>query len=151
MQTLSWHTIEHWHTEKTSDWYWIVGIITVALALISIIIGNLIFAILIIVASFTLSLFASKRPRVLEAKIDRMGVTFGNTHYPYGNLESFWIETKEHHPRIIFKSKKVFMHFIVIFIEEVQPEDVRHALLEHLPEDEHKEPFLEKLLMYLGF
>lgn len=151
MEKLSWHTVEYWHTEKTSDWYWIVGIIAVSIALIALILGNVIFALLILVSAFTLSLFASRPPKVVEVSIDRMGVTFGNIHYPYVHLDSFWVETKEHHPKLLIKSKKVFMPYIVIFIHDVLPEDVRATMLHHLPEEEHSEPFLEKLLLHLGF
>ena len=151
MEKISWHTIEYLHREKTTDWYWIVGIITVSIALISIILTNIIFAILIFVSSFTLSLFASKKPEVILVEINTSGVSFGKTHYPYKNLDSFWIETREIHPKIILKSKKVFMPFIVIFIEEVEEERVREVLLQHLPEEEHHEPLLEKLLIYFGF
>jgi len=151
MENLTWHTHEYHHTEKTSDWYWIVGIVTISVAIIAVILNNIIFAILIVVSSFTLSLFASKKPEIVEVKINGMGVTIGDTHYPYSNLESFWIETRDHRDRILLKSKKVFMPFIVIFIEEMEPQVLRKTLTEHLPEEEHAEPFLEKLLIYLGF
>ncbi len=148
---LSWQTIEYLHQEKTSDWYWIVAIVTISIALISIILNNLIFAILIIVSSFTLSLFASKRPDIIKIDIDDSGITVGKTHYKYSDLDSFWIETREHIPKILLKSKKTFMPFIVVFIEEIEPEKVREELSQHLPEEEHIEPFLEKLLLYFGF
>ncbi len=151
MEKISWHTIEYLHHEKTSDWYWIVGIVTISIALISIILNNVIFAILIIVSSFTLSLFASKRPDVVEINIDNRGVTVGKIHYNYKNLDSFWVETREHIPKVLLKSKKTFMPFIVIFIEDIEPEKVHEVLSQYLPEEEHTEPFLEKLLIYFGF
>ena len=148
---ISWKAKGHLHTEKTSDWYWIVGIITVSIAIVSIILNNIIFAILIIVSSFTLSLFASKKPEILDMEIDSVGISVGKTRYPYKNLQSFWVETREFHPKIILKSKKIFMPFIVVLIEDIDEEMVRQKLLEHLPEEEHIEPFLEKLLIYFGF
>ncbi len=148
---LSWQTIEYLHHEKTSDWYWIVAIVTISIALISIILSNLIFAILIIVSSFTLSLFASKRPDIIQIDIDNTGVTVGKTHYKYSDLDSFWVETREHIPRVLLKSQKTFIPFVVVFIEEVQPDKVQEVLSQYLPEEEHTEPFLEKLLLYFGF
>jgi hypothetical protein len=153
MEKLSWHTLEYLHTEKTSDWYWIVGIITVTIAVIAIIMNNIIFAILILVASFTLSLFASRKPRVIEISLDGSGITVGRTKYPYNHIESFWVETRNYHPRLLLKSKKFFMPYLVILIDEevVHPDEIRAFLLNHLHEEEHSEPFLEKLLVYLGF
>ncbi len=153
MEKLSWNTIEYLHQEKTTDWYWIVGIVTISIAIISIILNNIIFAILILVSSFTLMLFASRPPSEVEVDIDDLGIRVGNTIYPYKHLDSFWVETRENNDRILLKSKKLFMPLIIIFIEEnqVRPGDVRGMLLKHLPEEEHAEPFLEKLLVYLGF
>ncbi len=151
LDKISWTTKEYFHQEKTADWYWVVGIVTISIALISIILNNVIFAILVIVSSFTLSLFASRKPEDIKITVDQKGVTVGKTQYPYINLDSFWIETREIQPKIILKSKKMLMFFIVIFIEEVEIEEVKELLNRHLPEEEHQEPFLEKLLVYLGF
>ena len=151
MDKLSWQAPLHIYREKTADWYWIVAIITISIALISIILNNIIFAILILVSSFTLSLFASKRPETVTMTIDHTGVTVGNTQYSYAHLESFWIETREAYPKILLKSEKLLMPFITILLDDMDSELVREKLLQHLPEEEHAEPFLEKLLIYLGF
>ena len=146
-----WQAHEYLHSEKNADWYWIVGIVTASIALISTILGNIIFALLIIVSSFTLSLFASRKPELVNIEINESGVNVGATRYPYANLESFWIETRDAHPRVLVKSKKVFMPFVVLFLNNEEPADIHSLLSEHLPEEEHTEPFLEKLLIYLGF
>ena len=151
MDKISWKTHEYLHSQKTTDWYWMVAIVTISIALISIILNNVIFAILIIVSSFTLSLFASIKPEIVDVEIGPAGVTMGKTRYPYSNLDSFWIETRDAHPRIIIKSKKVFMPFLVLFLSEADPEKIHPILMQHLPEEEHIEPLLEKLLIYLGF
>ncbi len=151
MEKISWETIEYLHKEKTADWYWIVGIVTISIALISIILNNVIFAILIIVSSFTLSLFASKKPGLIIVDMSNVGVMVGKNSYLYKDLESFWIETRDSYPRILLKSKKVFMPFIMILIEDIEPEQIREFLSKHLPEEEHTEPLLEKLLLYFGF
>lgn len=151
MENLSWQTPEYIHKEKTNDWYWIVGIVTISIALVAIILNNLIFGILIIVCSFALSLFASRKPDTITIAIDNLGVDVGKTHHPYGVLESFWIETRDAHPRLMLKAKKTWMPFMIILLGDVPAEEIRHQLLQHLPEEEHTEPFLEKLLIYLGF
>lgn len=151
MDKISWESVEYIHTEKTNDWYWIVGIVTLSIAVISIILNNVIFAILIIISSFTLSLFASRKPDMVPVHIDNLGVTFGKTHYPYLNLESFWIETRDNFPRLLVKSKKILMPYIVIHIHIDDAGEIRTILGQHLREEEHTEPLLEKILIYLGF
>ena len=151
MEKISWKAHERIHTEKTNDWYWIVAIVTISIAVLSIILDNVIFGILIIISSFTLSLVASKKPEYLETTIDSRGVRTGKIFYPYDNLDSFWIETRDAHPRLILKSKKMFMTFITILLEDMDPDEVGDYLSQHLHEEEHVEPLLEKLLIYFGF
>jgi hypothetical protein len=55
MEKLEWQAPEYIHTEKTGDWYWIVGIISVSIFLISAILGDIIFGLLVLVSTFALS------------------------------------------------------------------------------------------------
>jgi hypothetical protein len=119
--------------------------------LVSIILNNLIFGILIIISSFTLSLFASKRPETVDVEINDVAVVFGENRYPYSTLTSFWIETRDHIPRILLKSEKIFMPYVIIFTEDESLTEIHDLLSKHLPEEEHREPLLEKLLIYFGF
>jgi hypothetical protein len=151
MNKLTWETYEYLHTEKTSDWYWIVGIVTLSIAIIAIILNNIIFGIFIIVASLVLSLFASRKPDVVTVVLDSAGITFGKTRYPYSALESFWFESNDAHPRLLIKSRKMFMHYIVIHADNEDSDEIRQFMRQHLKEEELTEPLLEKVLIYLGF
>lgn len=151
MEKITWTTIEYLHQEKDNDWYWIVGIVTVTVAIVSILLNNLIFAILILVSSFILTLFASKEPKVLNVEIGDKEIIFGKTKFPYKELEAYWIETKEGLPRIILKSKKIFIPYISIFLEETDPEIVDDILSKKIKKEEMTEPLFEKLLLYFGF
>ena len=151
MDKVTWNAHQYIHTDKTADWYWIVGIITITITVVSIILNNIIFGILILIASFTLSLSASKKPKVVDIYADKNGIGVGKIFYPYANLDSFWVEDRDAHPRIILKSQKVFMPYIPILLDDMNPQTVRNFLLQHLREEEHIEPFLEKLLIYFGF
>ena len=151
MQHISWRAPEYIHTEKTADWYWIVGIVTISIAIIAIILGNLIFGILIIVSSLTLSLYASRPARMIEIDVSGLGVKIGSQFFPYAELDSYWIDTVGPHPKIILKTKKKLMFFITALIENESPEELDTFLAHYLPQVEHTEPFLEKLLVYLGF
>ena len=151
MDKISWEAPLHIYKEKNADWYWIVGIVTISIAIVAIILNNVIFAILILVSSFTLSLLASRKPDVVRMEINNTGIVVGNTQYPFAHLESFWVETREVYPKIILKSKKMLMPFITVLLLDADQNNAREKLLQHLPEVEHTEPFLEKLLIYLGF
>ena len=151
MKKIEWKAPEYIYKEKTADWYWIVGIVSVSVAIISVILNNPIFGLLIIISAFTLSLYATRRPEIVTIKINELGVRIGRTDYPYSELESFWVEDRDAYPRVFFKSQKKLSLFIIAMIEGTDPEEIRDVLNDYLPETEHSEPFLEKVLIYLGF
>ena len=148
---ISWDAPEHLHIEKTNDWYWSVGIITITAAALAIIFNNFVFGILILVAAFALVVHAAKKPKMVHCEIDDRGIVLDEILYPFLTLESFWIDAHEQPSKILVKSHKTFMPFIVIYIEEVDPEQVREILLNYIAETEHREPFSLKLLEKFGF
>lgn len=148
---ISWHAPDFIKYERSTDWYWAVGVITIALAVAGFVFGNVLFGILVIVASFALVLQSSRDPEIHEFVISRKGVKANKILYPYSSLKSFWVENNPHEQKILLQSEKVWMPYIVIPIEEVDPEAVRNFLIQFLPEEEHQEPLAQKLMEYLGF
>ncbi len=148
---VSWNAPEHFHAEKGSDWYWAVGIITLALAAVAFILGNPITGIFVLVAAVALVLHASKKPDVIYHEINDRGIMVNKTFYPFLGLESFWIPHNELPPKMIVKSRKLLMPFIIIYIEELDPEEIREVMLHYIAETEHREHFLHKLFERFGF
>jgi hypothetical protein len=147
---IEWDAPEHYHYERSPDWYWAVGIIACTGTALAFIFGNVIFGILIIVATTTVFLFSKNTPRILHYEINDRGVVIHDTLYPFLTLDSFWIDTLHPEPKILLKSHKFFMPYISVIIEDVDPEDVRSVLLNYIAETEHIEPFTQKLLERLG-
>lgn len=152
MENFTWKTYEHIHTEKTPDWYWIVGIVTVTVAIISIFLNNIIFAVLTIIGSFALSLFASKKPAIVSVTVSKNGIAFGKNFFNYPDIESFWVETRDGLPRLIIKTKRVFIPNVTILLDEsIDPDNLRFFLRKYISVEENTEPAFEKILIYLGF
>lgn len=148
---ISWNAPAHFYVEKRPDWYWAVGIITLAIAAVCFIFAQIITGIFVVVAAVALVLHASKPPRRIYCEINDRGIMVDNVLYPFLSLESFWIPHDEVPPKLILKSHKTFMPFLVIFIDEVDPESVRKVMLKYIAETEHREPFLKHLLEGFGF
>jgi hypothetical protein len=151
MDKLEWQTHEYIHRDKTADWYWILAIITVSVVIISIILNNLIFAILVIISAITLALYATRQPKIITIEITESGIKIGDEMHLYGDIESFWIETRDSFPRIFIKSKKKLSLYTTVLLGDMDPGAVHDILSNHLVETEHTEPFLEKLMLYFGF
>lgn len=148
---LSWDAPEHMHIEKSNDWYWSISIITITIASLAFIFGNAIFGIFILVSAFALIAHGSQRPKIVHYEINDRGLMANDILYPYLGLDSFWIDAHEKPSKILIKSHKMFMPFIIVYIEEVDPEKVREVLLTYIAEKEHHEHFTQRLLEWLGF
>ena len=151
MDKIEWQAPEYIHTEKSTDWYWIVGIISISIAIISIILNNFIFGILIIISAVTLSLYATRRPETVWVEIDNRSIIINETVHLFEDIDSFWVETRDAYPRVFIRLKKKISMYVVIMMGNADPEEVREKLSRHIPETEHTEPLLEKVLLYLGF
>ncbi|MFA6315326.1 MAG: hypothetical protein WC648_03100 [Candidatus Paceibacterota bacterium] len=148
---ISWNAPEHIHREKSPDWYWAVGIITLALAVVAFIFGNIITGIFVLIAAVALVLNASKHPNHVYHEINDRGIIVGNTLYSFLSIDSFWIPHDEVPAKLILKSRKTFMPYIVIYIDEVDAEAVRETMQNFIAETEHHEPFLKHVLERFGF
>ena len=148
---ISWNAPEHFYVEKHPDWYWAVGIVTLTLAAVCFILGSIIPGIFVVVAAVALVLHASKPPRIVYHEVNDRGLVVDDILYPFLTLDSFWIPHDEAIPKIIIKSRKTFMPYIVLFIEEIDPEKVREIMLRYISETEHHEPLLKHVLEWLGF
>ena len=148
---ISWQAPEHFYVEKRPDWYWTVGIITLALAAVAIILGNVITGIFVVVAAVALVLHASHPPHIVNHEINDRGIQVGDRLYPFLALESFWIAHDQLPGKMILKSRKLFMPYTVILIDEIDPELVREVMLKYIAETEHHEHFLTYALERFGF
>jgi len=140
--------------EKTSDWYWAVGIITLCVAVISIIFGNVLFGLIVVIGGFILSIFAARRPDLVRFEINKSGILINRRLYPFGTLESFFVEDNIHHEmqsKLLVKSQHLMVPLIVIPLEGVDPKEIRDFLLDHLLEEHHQESLGQKIMEGLGF
>lgn len=149
---IEWDAHEYEHKERSPDWFWAVGIISVSIAIASVIFGNIIFGILVLISAFTLSLFANRPPSTLHVSVNEKGITRGKISYPYSALESFWIDTEHPHKKIILRSEKMFMPLIIVPLgDNTDVEQLHENLSLFLSEELHSLPFVERILEYLGF
>lgn len=148
---ITWDMPEYYHTDKTADWYWTLGIIAISIAVLCVLFGDVLLALFAILGALTLGIYAHREPNIVPHEISTKGVLVDKTLYTFNSLESFWIESDEPRPKIVLKSKKMFMPYILIPCEGLPLNEVRKVLLAHLPEVEHHEPLTQKLFEHFGF
>ena len=148
---LSWYTPDHDFPEKPSDWYISVCVIGLAIAIASLFVNNLLFAIFAILSTGSIILHAAKKPEMIEVAISVQGIQIRHDFYPFSKLHSFWINHEKHKDEIILHSDRAVLPHLIIPIRDVNPEWVRAELRMHIPERAAHKNLIDRLQEYLGF
>ena len=151
MTKLTWTAPEYVYRHKNPDWYWILGIVTLTAAIVSLLLGDILFSFVILLSGFVLALYGARPPRTLTYTLTEKGIIADATLYPYSTLESYWIDDTVIPSRLLVQSRKIAMPLIVIPIEEVHDDDVSEILTDYLHEVEHQESLSQKIFEYFGF
>ena len=148
---IRWKAYEHEHIERTNDWYWALGIFAAATALISIIFGNYLFGLLILIAAFTLGVLARTPPPLVEFELSDRGIRVDGTMHRFEEIISFWVEDHDADPPILLIDTIKWMSpNLVIPLQGVDAKLVRAYLTERAEEVPMKEPVWHKILEFFG-
>ncbi len=152
MTKFSWQTPEYAHFEKSSDWYWTVGIIAGALVVTAVIFGDILFGVVLAVGTFTLCLFASRKPSIVSVEVSDKGVAIEKTLFPFATLESFSVDDAHHHgPRLVLKSKKPVVPLIAVPIQGVDLQELHDYLETQLKPETFEQNLMHTLFERMGF
>ncbi len=149
-QNITWRAFDRLHEHKDPDWFWGIGIVATAIAVISIFAGNPLFGIIIVIATITLFLHAIKKPEYVKTRVAEGGLSVDNSFFPFAELESFCIHTDGGKSHLIVKSKRAIISRIVIPVEKTDEHTAREALIQYLPEKKLTVPFSHQVIEFLG-
>lgn len=149
--SLTWSAPEYHHYQKSNDWYWAVGIITLSITTLAFFFHNALFGILVLLSAGILVFYAIRVPGNVDYEINNRGIMVNKELHPYLTIEAFWIETRHGEPKIILKSKKAIQPYIIIPVHNDSADEIATVLREFLEEKELQEPTAHKVMEYLGF
>lgn len=150
-RVIVWQALEHEHGERSADWYWTVGAISISLVILTAYFGNYLLATVVALASFASILHAQRGPDMIRYEIGPRGIVVNDTLYTYANLASFWIDHLAYRSRIVVKPKKPLAPLLVMPLTDLDEDAVREYLEQYLDEVEHTESMAKKLLERIGF
>ena len=149
--SISWDVITHVHKERTADWYWALGLVAIVGAAASVWLGNILFAIIILVAAGSLATLAARGPREHSVHIDNKGITIDGTLFAYRSLKSFWVDTHPEQPRLYLMTRGLMAPHITLPLDSVsQGEQIRSYLRPKVEEVEQEPHVGEHILELIG-
>lgn len=149
----SWDTAPYEHREKSTDWYWALGILVVVGAAIAFLNKNLLFGFLIIFGGLMIGHFASKKPEMISVEISMRGVAINGSLIGFNAVTAFWMYRNPFGVRkLILKTTRNFSPIISIPIpDDVRATDLREFLITQIPEVEIQESFADLFMERIGF
>jgi len=151
-RSVSWDAPEHYHIEKGGDWFFALTIITVAVVVVAIFLGNILFALLCGIAGTVLAIAAGRPPRIINYSVSVRGIKIGGESYPFTGLKAFDIvEDDPRGPQLLVLTQHHFMPLLVMPLPEEYIDDIEDLIAGRLPEEQLKEPFFNKVLEFFGF
>lgn len=149
---IKWEALEYEYRPKSPNWFWSAGIISAAVAAAAVLLGNVLFAILVLLAGFSVILFGARRPRKIWFSLTVQGIQIGDRLFPYDNIRSFWIHYDPPYKKILsIELKKIFMPEMLIPLADNDPNVIREHLIKFVKERRHEESFTEILTRLIGF
>lgn len=148
---LVWTAREHEPSDRDRSWYVALAITAVSLALVSMLLNNFFFSILIVVAALTLALHAQGEPPFTEFKITRRGIGVGQHLHLYEECIAFWVEDQNVDPPLLLVDTTQWLSpNLVIPLVGIDPTTVRSVLAQKMEERPMKEPLAHKILESFG-
>ena len=149
---LSWETPEYSHNKKSADWFLVLAILAITGVTVSLLLHNILLAILLFIGALVIALFAAREPQLITVTLTEKGIIVGNRVYLFSKIRSFCVTFKSNPIELILELHNVFLHQLVIPINEVRADDVRLFLANHIVEKEQKvESLTDHLAHRLGF
>jgi len=147
---IEWQAYDRLAQHHRPDWYWAVSIIALSITVTSVLLDNLLFAILIVISTIALFLRTAQQPQLVSYELTNRGLWAQKDFTPFSTLESFWV-TEGEPAKLLIKSKGLIVPLSVISLGDTDPQLVREFLQDYLPEEEHQEPLAKHIMEYLGF
>ncbi len=147
----SWTAPEYSHGDKSHSWFLSVALVGGAGIIFSVIMGNFLFAIFLALALFLLFVYHVRAPREIEVSVMRRGIVIHNRLFEYAYLQSFWVfEHENGESELSLISKKTLMPHIKVSLGDTDPDEVRDALKDLLPEEHQEESLIDVLARQIG-
>jgi hypothetical protein len=149
-----WEGKEYEHNPKGSDWYWALGIICTSALVASVLFGQFLLGLLIVVAAVTVGVRAAKHPPTHRFEITEQGLIIGSELHDFDQMLSFCVleDIEGKYPPVLsIKTESLLSPHLVIPLENVNVDAVYSTFLDRVHESEHKHTFADLVGGFLGF
>lgn len=146
-----WETPAYERHDRGKKWYIIMGLVALGLVTYAVIVGNILFAFIILIAAIIITLAGNERPHKVLVQVGENGVVVNGDFLLFDDIDHFAIVYQPPHIRVLYLyPKSVFRHRVRIQLGGQDPVQIRNHLTQYVEEDldlrdEHASDILAKL------
>jgi len=141
---VKWRGPEYEVYEKSTKWYAVAAFFLVLIIIYAIYSNNPLLVIIFVLISFIGYNYLQTPPRVTDFAVTYEGIIVGNKIYRYDDIDSFWIFYEPPHTRIIsLRVHGLFAPYVHIPLHQLDPVDVRDALINFIPEKKQEHTIVD--------
>ena len=148
-KTITWEAKEYVQRDKKAGWY--VGLIFIGLLFVAL--GILLkwwsFIALIVVSVLALIVYSVRPARSLKYRLDSTGLSEGAKKYNFVDYRSFGILVDGEYFAIVLNPRKRFSGRVRVYFPSAEGEKIVDAFGAHLPMEQVRLDFLDKLINFL--
>lgn len=143
-----WTVKEYEEQEREKRWYYLMGVIAVALVVYALISQNYLFALVVVLFGIILFLQDIQKPKDVYFAVTESGIIVGARFYRYSEVKNFWLI---YNPPLVkslyFTLNSLVKHRLQISLLDYDPRPIRDFLKQYLEEDlaQEDEPVSDKL------
>lgn len=149
LDPVSWEAEEYIVKNHNARWYIGLCVITVGLSVLAIFLQGWTFLALVILSAITILVYSLRPPRKIHYTLDSTGLTEEKTPHPYSDFRAFGILKEGDHYSAILIPKKRLGLSVKVYFPEGSGEAIVDQLGAHLPMEEIKLDFLDKIVNFL--
>ena len=146
---ISWQAEEYIVPGRNTWWYVGLFAVTAALCVLAFFLKWWTFLILVILSAITILVTTFRPPRKINYTLSNKGLLEGSLDHPYENYKAFGILKEGSHFSAVLIPKKRFSLSTKVYFPESNGEQIVDLLGSHLPMEEVKLDFLDKIVNFL--
>jgi hypothetical protein len=149
---VTWSASEFIAHNKGIGWFVALAAVTVAIDIaLYLLIKDVLTAVVVPVFAILFGITAARKPRVMEYRLNGVGLYIGSRFYPYGEFKSFSIQEDGAFASIVFSPLKRFMPPTSIYFGPDDEDKIFAVLSQHLPMEHLEHDFVDRLSRRIRF
>lgn len=149
--SFGWQASEYVYHQKKPGWYLLFFVGVVGLVGATALTRQWFSMAVFLAMALALTVYATKRPRILNYRLDHTGVVVEGKHYPYHDFRSFAVIQDVGWHAIDLEPTRRFMPRLSILFDSDDFEKIMEILSRQLPQEFREPDWVERLTRYLKF